>query len=76
MLLLGFALAQTSGNPFTTVTPRITHWLLQLSIIGMGVGMNVPSGFERSPYAFYIVAFLSFVISLVIGWSFLRKKIF
>lgn len=39
-------------------------------------GMNVPSGFENSPYAFYIVAFLSFLISLMIGWFFLRQRIF
>lgn len=39
-------------------------------------GMNVPSGFEHSPYAFYIVAFLSFLISLMIGWFFLRQRIF
>jgi magnesium transporter len=39
-------------------------------------GMNVPSGFENSPYAFYIVAFLSFAIALMVGWFFLRKKIF
>jgi magnesium transporter len=39
-------------------------------------GMNVPSGFEHSRYAFYIVAFLSFTISLAVGWFFLRKRIF
>ena len=39
-------------------------------------GMNVPSGFEHSPYAFYIVALLSLAIAVVIGWLFLRKKIF
>lgn len=39
-------------------------------------GMNVPSGFERSPYAFYIVAFLSLIIALLIGIFFFRKKIF
>ncbi len=39
-------------------------------------GMNVPSGFEHSPYAFYVVVFLSFIIALVIGWLFFRKKIF
>jgi magnesium transporter len=54
------------------VTVVLTFPVLVASIFGM----NVPSGFERSPYAFYIVAFLSFIISLVIGWSFLRKKIF
>lgn len=54
------------------VTVVLTFPVLVASIFGM----NVPSGFEHSPYAFYIVAFLSFIISLVIGWSFLRKKIF
>jgi magnesium transporter len=38
--------------------------------------MNVPSGFEKSSYAFYIVVFLSLSIALGIGWLFLRKKIF
>lgn len=54
------------------ITVVLTFPVLVASIFGM----NVPSGFEHSPYAFYIVAFLSFIISLVIGWSFLRKKIF
>jgi len=36
----------------------------------------VPSGFEQSQYAFYVVAFLSFSIALFIGWYFFRKKIF
>jgi magnesium transporter len=39
-------------------------------------GMNVPSGFENSPYAFYIVAVLSLTISVLVGWFFLRKKLF
>ena len=39
-------------------------------------GMNVPSGFEHSPYAFYFVALLSLAIAVAIGWLFLRKKIF
>ncbi|WP_142683415.1 YeiH family protein [Chitinophaga polysaccharea] len=51
-LLLGVALAQTSGNPFAAVTPRITHWLLQLSIIGMGFGMNVHSALQTGKEGF------------------------
>src|SRR5215217_7673238 len=39
-------------------------------------GMNVPSGFEHSPYAFYIFAVLSLTISVLVGWFFLRKKLF
>jgi magnesium transporter len=39
-------------------------------------GMNVPIPYANSPFAFYIPVFLSLVISLVIGWFFLKKKIF
>ncbi|NLR57044.1 putative sulfate exporter family transporter [Chitinophaga polysaccharea] len=57
-LLMGFALAQTTGNPFAAVTPRITHWLLQLSIIGMGFGMNVHSALKagREGFLFTVAA--------------------
>jgi len=39
-LALGLVLAQTVGNPFTTQTGNLTHKLLQLSVIGLGFGMN------------------------------------
>jgi magnesium transporter len=56
----------------TVITIALTFPVLIASIFGM----NVPSGFEHSPYAFYIVVFLSLIISLTIGWLFFRKKIF
>lgn len=39
-------------------------------------GMNVPSGFERSPYAFYIVSIISLAIVSAIAFYFIRKRIF
>ncbi len=54
------------------ITIVLTFPVLIASIFGM----NVRSGFEHSPYAFYVVVFLSLVIALVIGWLFFRKKIF
>jgi magnesium transporter len=39
-------------------------------------GMNVPNGFENSSSAFYILAFLSFAVSILAGWYFFRKRIF
>lgn len=54
------------------ITVVLTFPVLIASIFGM----NVPSGFEHSSYAFYIVVFLSLVIALIIGWLFFRKKIF
>jgi magnesium transporter len=39
-------------------------------------GMNVPIPYANSPFAFYIPVGLSLVISLAIGYFFLKKKIF
>jgi magnesium transporter len=39
-------------------------------------GMNVPIPYQASPNAFWIPIILSLCISLVIGWFFLRRKIF
>jgi len=39
-------------------------------------GMNVPIPYQDSPNAFWVPLLLSLGISLVIGWFFLKKKIF
>jgi magnesium transporter len=56
----------------SVITIVLTFPVLVASIYGM----NVPIPYSRSPYAFYIPVSLSLVISLIIGWFFLRKKIF
>ena len=56
----------------SVITIVLTFPVLVASIYGM----NVPIPYSKSPYAFYIPVSLSLVISLIIGWSFLRKKIF
>ena len=53
----------------SVITIVLTFPVLVASIYGM----NVPIPYARSPYAFYIPVFLSLIISLVIGWLFLRK---
>lgn len=73
------AFASIIANNQNQVLKRLAVITIVLTfpvLISSLFGMNVPSGFEHSPYAFYIVVFLSLVISLVIGWLFLRKKIF
>lgn len=40
-LALGLALALTIGHPFTARTPKITKILLQVSVVGLGFGMNL-----------------------------------
>ena len=56
----------------SVITIVLTFPVLVASIYGM----NVPIPYANSPYAFYIPVSLSLVISLIIGWTFLRKKIF
>jgi magnesium transporter len=56
----------------SVITIVLTFPVLVASIYGM----NVPIPYAKSPYAFYIPVSLSLMISLIIGWFFLRKKIF
>ncbi|HEY1115591.1 MAG TPA: magnesium transporter CorA family protein [Chitinophagaceae bacterium] len=73
------AFASIIANNQNEVLKRLAVITIVLTfpvLIASLFGMNVPSGFEDSRYAFYIVAFLSFTISLVVGWYFLRKRIF
>jgi magnesium transporter len=73
------AFASIIANNQNQVLKRLAVITIVLTfpvLISSIFGMNVPSGFEKSSYAFYIVVFVSLVISLVIGWLFLRKKIF
>lgn len=73
------AFASIIANNQNQVLKRLAVITIVLTfpvLISSIFGMNVPSGFENSSYAFYIVVFLSLIISLIIGWLFLRKKIF
>ncbi len=73
------AFASIIANNQNQVLKRLAVITIALTfpvLIASLFGMNVPSGFENSPYAFYIVAIISLTISLVVGWFFLRKKIF
>ncbi len=73
------AFASIIANNQNAVLKRLSVITIVLTfpiLIASLFGMNVPSGFEHSPYAFYLVAFLSFAIALMVGLFFLRKKIF
>lgn len=73
------AFASIIANNQNQVLKRLAVITIVLTfpvLIASIFGMNVRSGFEHSPYAFYIVVFFSMVIALGIGWLFLRKKIF
>src|SRR5215510_10040525 len=56
----------------SVITIVLTFPVLVASIYGM----NVPIPYQGSPIAFYLPVGISLVVSLVIGWFFLRRKIF
>ncbi|MCW3073832.1 MAG: magnesium transporter CorA [Flaviaesturariibacter sp.] len=73
------AFASIIANNQNEVLKRLAVITIVMSfpvLISSIFGMNVPSGFEQSPYAFYVVSILSFVIALIVGYFFLRKKLF
>jgi magnesium transporter len=73
------AFASIIANNQNQVLKRLAVITIVLTfpvLISSLFGMNVPSGFEHSPYAFYVVSLLSFVVSVMIGWFFLRTRIF
>ena len=73
------AFASIIANNQNEVLRRLSVITIVLTfpvLISSLFGMNVPSGFEHSHYAFYIVAFLSLIIALLIGLFFVRKKFF
>jgi uncharacterized integral membrane protein (TIGR00698 family) len=45
-LLLGIAVAQLSGHPYEQLNHTATRWLLQISVVGLGFGMNLHSALK------------------------------
>ncbi|MBC7905104.1 MAG: magnesium transporter CorA family protein [Gemmatimonadaceae bacterium] len=73
------AFASIIANNQNEVLKRLSVITIVLTLpvlVASIYGMNVPIPYSNSPFAFYIPVFLSLFISLIIGWFFLRKKIF
>ena len=45
-LLLGLIIAQMIENPYQQITHKATSWLLKVSVVGLGFGMNVFSAIK------------------------------
>lgn len=73
------AFASIIANNQNEVLKRLSVITIVLTLpvlVASIYGMNVPIPYANSPFAFYIPVFLSLMISLAIGWFFLKKKIF
>ncbi|GMV77266.1 MAG: membrane protein [Chitinophagaceae bacterium] len=60
-LLLGIVFAQFFNHPFPKQNQKATHLLLQISVVGLGFGINVHSALQASTTGFI------FTISTIVG---------
>ncbi len=66
-LLIGVIIAQWFNNPFPDTTAKLTHILLQVSVIGLGFGMDVESTIGASKNGFLLTVCSLFGI-LILGY--------
>lgn len=70
-LLLGLIVANISGHPFLHLNHKATSILLQISVVGLGFGMNVNSAVAAGKEGFLFTV-ASIISTLVLG-TFLGK---
>lgn len=66
-LVIGAVMANTTGNPFRELSAKAVKWLLQISIVGLGFGMNFYSAINAGKEGLiFTVATILLVLSA--GW--------
>ena len=76
-LLLGLVIAQFIGHPYLHLNHKMTHILLQVSVVGLGFGMNVASALKagKEGIMFTIVSITgTLTIGFLIGKFFKIEK--
>jgi len=76
-LLLGLAVALFIGNPFLHLNHKATHILLQVSVVGLGFGMNLTSALKAGREGiFFTVASIvgTLTTGLLMGFFFRIDK--
>lgn len=66
-LLLGIIIAQFVGNPFLKYTQKATHLLLQISVVGLGFGMNVNTALQAGKEG-VLFTVISIFGTLILGY--------
>lgn len=66
-LLSGIALSQTLGHPFPFINRRAIPLLLQLSIVGLGFGINLYEAAKVGKEGFWLTV-ITIVVTLGVGW--------
>jgi len=70
-LLLGLVVANLSGHPFLSLNHKATSILLQISVVGLGFGMNVNSALSAGKEGFFFT--IASILSTLILGTFLGK---
>ena len=65
-LLMGLIIAQFIGHPYLNLNHKATHILLQVSVVGLGFGMNVNSALKSGKEGF-ILTIASIIGTIIIG---------
>ncbi len=76
-LLLGFLFSLTLGHPFIKYNSKVTKLLLQVSIVGLGFGMDIYEAAKTGKTGFWLTVlsiFLTLTIGLLIGYRLKVKK--
>ncbi len=66
-LLMGLVIAQFIGHPYLHLNHKATHILLQVSVVGLGFGMNVTSAMKAGKEGI-VFTIVSIIGTLVIGF--------
>lgn len=77
-LLLGLVVANLSGHPFLSLNHKATSILLQISVVGLGFGMNINSALSAGKEGF-LFTIASIFSTLILGtflgkWFGIEKK--
>ena len=73
-LLLGLIIAQLMDNPYAQLTHKATHWLLQISVVGLGFGMNIVSALQagKEGILFTIISIMTVLTVGILAGRFLK----
>jgi len=66
-LLMGLIIAQFIGHPYLNLNHKATHILLQVSVVGLGFGMNVNSAMKAGKEGL-IFTIISIIGTIIIGF--------
>jgi uncharacterized integral membrane protein (TIGR00698 family) len=72
-LLLGIILAQTIKHPFLKTSKKLTHILLQVSVVGLGFGMNAGQALDAGKQGLLFTV-ISITTTLALG-LFIGKRL-